>query len=110
MVFQDPYSSLDPLMTVGDSIAETLHRTGYSRTQRHQRVKELLTLVGLDPAHALRYPSEFSGGQRQRIAIARAVAPQPDLLICDEAVSALDAATQREIVGMLDQLDRKSVV
>lgn len=107
MVFQDPYSSLDPSMTVAQTIGQSikLHR-GLTRGARTQAVNALLERVGLSAAAASRYPAEFSGGQRQRIAIARALAAQPSLLVCDEAVSALDVSTQNQIVNLLGELRR----
>jgi oligopeptide/dipeptide ABC transporter, ATP-binding protein, C-terminal domain len=109
MVFQDPYSSLDPSMRVGDSIAEPLiEHTSLNRVDREARVAELLGKVGLPASAADRYPDEFSGGQRQRIAIARAIAVAPDLLVCDEAVSALDVSTQNQILGLLRDLREDS--
>jgi oligopeptide/dipeptide ABC transporter ATP-binding protein len=105
MVFQDPYSSLDPMLTVGESIAEPLevHRLA-PRGEFRRRVGALLQSVGLAAEAQDRYPHEFSGGQRQRIAIARAIAVEPKLLICDEAVSALDVSTQNQIVSLLKRL------
>lgn len=107
MVFQDPYSSLDPSTVIGDSIAEPLEvHERLTRHERDERVVELLDLVGLAPEARYRYPHEFSGGQRQRIAIARALALRPDLIICDEAVSALDVSTQNQILDLLMRLAR----
>jgi len=108
MIFQDPYASLDPRMTVGDIIAEPLDNFRVARgRERNDRVQELLQTVGLNPNFNNRYPHEFSGGQRQRIGIARALAVQPSLIVCDEPISALDVSIQGQIINLLEDLQRR---
>ena len=110
MIFQDPYASLNPLHVVSQSIGEGLdiHRLYKgSKSERHERIIELLGMVGLNKEHANRFPHEFSGGQRQRIGIARALAVEPELIVCDEPISALDVSIQAQIVNLLKELQGK---
>ena len=109
MIFQDPYGSLDPRMTAGDIIGEPLIVHGLSRNRREyqERVAELLSIVGLSPYMADRFPHEFSGGQRQRIGVARALAVNPQFIVCDEPVSALDVSIQAQIINLLEELQEK---
>ena len=105
MVFQNPHSSLNPRMTVASIIGEPLVEHGsMNKDERRKRIEDLLELVGLDPTHANRYPHEFSGGQRQRIGIARAIALEPDFIVCDEPIAALDVSIQAQVVNLLERI------
>lgn len=109
IIFQDPYASLNPRMRIADIIGESLnvHGMAKGKRERQRRVEELLELVGLEPSHAMRYPHEFSGGQRQRIGIARTLAVEPELIVCDEPLSALDVSIQAQIVKLLEDLQQR---
>lgn len=109
IIFQDPYASLDPRMTVADIVGEPLdiHKVYVNQAERNQAVLRLLELVGLNSEHMSRYPHEFSGGQRQRISIARSMALQPELMVCDEPISALDVSIQAQVINMLMELQQR---
>lgn len=108
MIFQDPYTSLDPRKNIGDIIAEPIWAMKlHTGKDREDRVRELIELVGLKPDHINRYPHEFSGGQRQRIGIARALAAEPEFIVCDEPISALDVSIQAQVINILEELQDK---
>ena len=107
MIFQDPYASLNPRMTVGSIVGAPLDvHTKMSKKEKYDRIQELLEIVGLNPDFVNRYPHEFSGGQRQRIGIARALALEPDLIVCDEPISSLDVSIQAQVVNLLEKLQK----
>ena len=109
IIFQDPYASLNPRLTIEQTLTEPMlvHRIGKSRSDRKERVVNLLEEVGLSSFHLLRYPHEFSGGQRQRICVARALAVEPEFIVCDECVSAMDVSVQAQVLNLLRQLQEQ---
>ena len=109
IIFQDPYASLNPRLTIEQALTEPMlvHGIGDSLSNRRDRVVSLLEEVGLSSAHLLRYPHEFSGGQRQRISVARALAVEPEFIVCDECVSAMDVSVQAQVLNLMQELQRK---